>query len=286
MVDAARLQKGELARHVAADLARSFARLLVRRVRRDQQQVADDYDQGVWKRALEERAWEQATDLEAYVIGTNRAEALVKVGGAVFRMERAAYNRVRLQGLQEAIRESMEDQVIELVELGCGAGYNVFSLALDPRWKRITGLDISPNGVAVARSVASNFGRGDLSFGLIDITDPENPSWSLLEGRSVFTYLCLEQLPSQIEQVITHLLAARPRRVVHIESSVDLLRPWRPLDIANLVYLRSMDYQRSLMHVLAAKEREGRLRILGARSLQFAPTIHHDAALIVWEPAD
>jgi hypothetical protein len=60
--------------------------------------------------------------------------------------------------------------------MGFSYGYNLFSLSLDPRWERLRGFDIAPNGIEAGRQIASHFQLGDrVSFDRIDLTDAGDP---------------------------------------------------------------------------------------------------------------
>ena len=45
-----------------------------------------------------------------------------------------------------------------------------------------------------------------------------------------------------------------------------------------------MDYQTRLFGVLEKLEAEGKVRIIDKFRLDFAPTIHNDGFVVVWEP--
>ena len=73
-------------------------------------------------------------------------------------------------------------------------------------------------------------------------------------------------------------------REPHIEPTTEMLRPWKPLDLLNIVYVHSKDYQRRLFTVLDDFATAGRITILGRRRLSFASSISNDGFVIAWEP--
>ena len=172
-----------------------------------------------------------------------------------------------------------------LLELGAGFGYNLFSLSLDPQWNKLRGFDIAPNGIEAGRQIANHFQLGDrISFDRIDLTDADDRRFGELAGAVVFTYFCIEQIPYAVESVIENIIRAKPARVVNIEPAVDMLRLSRPRDFASRVYIESMDYQTRLFKLLDALDQEGRIRVLARERMEFAPTLHNDGLLYVWEP--
>lgn len=264
-------------------LVRSLARLVVRPRRRTAALVAKEYDKGRWQRLISQQRWRQATSLEAFLVGTDRRKFVAKVDGRVVAIRRDDYARLRLRRLH-ALFSALAGDTDALVELGCGSGRNLFSLALGGGWNDLRGFDISPNSIAGARAIAAYFGLEHLAFGDIDLKSLDHPNWSEVAGRVVFTCFCIEQIPDKVEQVVENILAAKPRRVIHIEPTTELLRPWKPLDLLNILHIRSKDFQQSLFTVLSRLAAAGRVNILAQQRLSFAPTISNDGFVIAWEP--
>ncbi len=84
--------------------------------------------------------------------------------------------------------------------------------------------------------------------------------------------------------VIDAILEARPKRVVHIEPTREVLNPCRLLDLNCIVYSLAMDYPDNLLTSLRQREQKGTLRIISRERLWYAPTLRHTSVLIVWEP--
>ena len=268
-----------------ASIAKSVGRIVLRNTRRTQTNVKSEYDQGTWLGQKQERRWERSKDLLDYLIGTtSEAPRIARIQGRFVRIPTKDYYLYRVRALQDLIAETAGDTT-ELVELGSGTGTNLFTLALSPRWQRLDGFDISANGIEVARAVAARFGlSGRMRFDLLDLTNPTDRNYSLLAGRTLFTWFCLEQIPRSANVVIDALLRVRPRRVIHAEPGPDFLKLWYPPDLANRLYLHSVDYQRYLLQVLENHERGSRLKVLRRGRLGFAPTLHNEGVLAVWEP--
>lgn len=266
------------------DLTRSVARMAIRRTRRTKDQVESEYHAGHWQRMRVDRPWIQFSDLTEFIVGSDRQLRIAKACGQVVEIATDEYYRLRLSALEQVMAVQAGD-VDELVELGCGFGYNLFSLALANRWQVFTGFDISENGIAAARDIASHFGFAEsMQFGLLDLTDPNHANFSQITGKTVFTCFCIEQVPKAVELVISNIIAQCPKRVIHIEPTTELLKFWRPMDLLNLVYVKSVDYQSHLFTVLGAMEARRKIRILDKARMDWAPTIHNDGFMITWEP--
>jgi SAM-dependent methyltransferase len=259
--------------------------MLLRRVR-TRERVRAEYDAGHWRRVLEQQTWAETPDLRTFLIGNDATPIIAKVDGRVVRIAARDYYRLRLSALVEAVGEHVPD-THQLVELGCGYGYNLFTLALAARWDQLLGLDISDNGLQAGRAIAAQFGLADrVRFDTLDLTAAEHRNFGRIAGQTVFTFCCIEQVPDTVEHVIDNIRRHHPRRVIHIEPTTELLRLSRPLDLLNYAYVKSVDYQTRLFSTLAALAERGEIRLLATRRLPWAPTVHNDTFVAVWEPVD
>jgi hypothetical protein len=274
----------ELSQAYATDLIRSLRRLVLKNVRRTTDVVNSEYNVGQWGRILNERTWLGARDLEEFLVGHDSTLRLAKVDDQIVRIATNDYYRYRIDALSRLVTRHA-GAATSLLELGAGFGYNLFSLSCDPRWTKLRGLDIAPNGIEAARQIASHFRQADrVSFDRIDLTDAEDPNFKELAGGTVLTYFCIEQIPYAVEAVVENIIRAAPARVVNIEPGVDMLKLSRPRDFASRVYIQSVDYQTRLFKLLNQLDKQGRIRVLARERMGFAPTLHNDGLLYAWEP--
>ena len=263
------------------DIGRSLARLALRR-RRTAARVTAEYNDGAWSEVLASGRWQTASSLDDFLVGVDLEPTVARIHDTAVTLSRQEYYRWRKEALRAIALATIPDG--PLVELGSGFGVNLLTLASDGRLTTLRGLDISPVGTKVGRQIADRFGIRNLTFGEIDLVEKRHPGYEEIEDATVLTYYCLEQLPNDIERVVRAIAAGSPRRVVHIESAAGLLRPFRLADTATALYVRSMDYQRSLVVTLDRLAREGVVRLLHREHMTWGPTLHNDPALLVWEP--
>ncbi|MDA9463754.1 class I SAM-dependent methyltransferase [Bradyrhizobium sp. CCBAU 53415] len=268
----------------ALDAARSIGRLALRRVKRTADVVNSEYNLSHWQRMLSAKTWTTATSVGEFLIPRNPELGLRKVDNRICRIAADDYYRYRAKALGELLARHAGG-VTEIVELGAGYGYNLLALHLNhPEWT-LRGFDIAPNGVAAGREIAAHYGLSDrISFDRIDLTDGNDPSYAAIRDKVVFTYFCIEQIPYDVRKVVDNIIAARPKRVINIEPTTELLNLSNPRDIVSFLYIRSVDYQTQLFSTLDDYERQGRVRILARERMPFAPTIHNDGFLYCWEP--
>jgi SAM-dependent methyltransferase len=269
---------------LSGDIIKNTLLRLLRPDHRTRQQVASEYDQGDWARALADQRWSRCATLEDYLLPEERSRRRALIDGRLVSVGTREYYRYRAERLRALLADAAAG-ADEIVEVGCGTGTNVLTLAADPRWRRLSGYDISPSGIAVARACAAHFGLAQAAFDRIDLTDAGSPGFAALAGQVVFSYYCMEQLRHHMPTVLANLRSAKPRRVVHIEPTLELWSRWRLRDLASRAYTKRRDYQDNLLSSLRGMERDGTIRIFEARRLHFAPTPRYDPTLVVWEPA-
>lgn len=258
---------------------------LIRRKRRGRETVMSEYDRGGWKTVAEARRWETCRDLEEYLNprSVRRRQAVLK--DKLVWIDEHSYYEYRNRCL-ETILSNYTERNSGLVELGCGTGYNIFSLTRAGCWNKFYGYDLSETGITTARTIAERFGVRNCSFNVLDLTNIDHETSRLLRGKTVFTYYCMEQLKHQTEKVIQGLLSAGVRRVIHIEPATELLRIGSCRDWITRLYIFRNDYQDNLLKTLRAFEARNRLKILDSYRLYYAPTIRHDPMLVCWEPVE
>jgi SAM-dependent methyltransferase len=274
---------------VAASLTYARSALLdllhkaIHRRRRNSSQVASDYDQGQWHDELEAKGWERYADIDDYLLHRRAPPMQAIVDGRLTRLSAHDYYSYRTKLLTDVLASAAGDAET-LVELGSGTGRNLFTLARSGHWKKVIGLELSATGREVTRRIAAHSGIDSVESGHIDLLDPSSEGYARLRGAVVFTFYCLEQLPSQTETVLRNLIDAGVRRVIFIEPTLELFKWWRLKDLATILYVLRQDYQRTLVRAVQALADAGRVRILEVRRLHFAPTCRNDPTLIVWEP--
>ena len=265
-------------------LLRSIVKLVFRKDKRNSSKVSFSYHSGSWRAIKKKKEWLKYDNLLDYVIGDNVSTRLAKIDSKCVFVNTKYYYEKRLHEFSKIIEEYANTQST-ITELGCGYGYNLFSLYATGKWAQLTGFDISENAIESAKEIAAHFKIGDsVRFGNIDLTDVRNENFEKISGSTVFTYFCIEQIPYAVEKVVDNIIAHRPKRVINIEPTTEMLKIWKPLDFLNFVYVKSMDYQTRLFNVLANLEKEGKVRIIAKDRLGYAPTIHNDGFIVVWEP--
>ncbi len=268
--------------YVRSIITNILHRLILRRVR-SKRQVTKDYDQGEWLDVLNERRWESCQNLEDYVLSLDIRPISALVDGELCTIQTRDYYAYRTEKLISCLVKYATDTET-IVEIGSGAGRNLFALAYRGRWSQIVGLELSSTGREVTRLVAERFKLSNIHTDHIDLLNISSVGFSRLRGATVFSFYCLEQLPAHTYVVLNNLIDSGVKRVIHIEPTPELFSYLSIKDLATISYIWRQDYQRTIVEAVQKLEQEGRIRVLTIERLNFAPTCRNDPTLVAWEP--
>jgi 2-polyprenyl-3-methyl-5-hydroxy-6-metoxy-1,4-benzoquinol methylase len=123
--------------------------------------------------------------------------------------ESHAYNptgwRLRLRReLRSLLRRAGTARLGRVLSLGCGDGQ--FELMLTPYADRVVGLDLSPEGIAVARRAAEDAGVGSVEFHCRSLEDLEwTETYDAIVCLATLHHVPAEDVPSMLRQAREHL---------------------------------------------------------------------------------
>lgn len=245
--------------------------------------VSMQYDQGSWGSFLQSKRWEKVNSLHDLLIPPTEEERIALVEGRIVRINRKEYAEYRIGKLFQIVCTFLSDEGVQedrqLIELGCGWGMNLFSLRESGLRYKLVGVDVSRNAIVAAQSINERF-KTAIKFRQTDFLLEDLDSASDI----VLTYYCMEQLKYDIEAALNQICSWSPKHVIHIEPVIEMYRSWRIRDLASMFYIRSCDYQGSLLTTLQKLEGMGKLRITQVRRLGFAANPLNEGTLIAWKP--
>jgi len=258
--------------------------LMCFRTTRNASSVQEEYDGGRWKKNLDHEPWLRTASLFDYLKTNDTTLRIAKICDEFVRIPTDRYYEFRVRMLASVVSQfAGKDDGI--VELGCGNGMNLFSLYTQG-FRCLQGFDISANAITAAQKTSRHFGlEKELSFGSIDLTDNKHENFKLITERVVMTCYALEQLKDATPVVIENIARMRPKRVIHVEPTIEELALSRPKDLANYLYIKRKDYQDNLLTTIRGFERRGVLRLIKVERLYCAPSIRHDPTVVCWEPS-
>jgi hypothetical protein len=270
-------------RLLARNLFKLFLRFSLARVR-NPTVTKKEYEEFAWASVLSSKEWERFESIDDFVTKRNDLRRRVcLVDGKVDYLTTHAYYTYRKKTLRYLVEPYLKEGT-GIVELGCGWGFNLFSLA-DSIQKPTTmlGMDVSHNGLQAGRQVSEKFGV-PVDFKHIDLLDDTHPNWKEIKSRVVMTYYCLEQLANYMDRVISNLIKAGPELVIHIEPTRELSNPLNLLDFNSLVYSRARDYPGNIVSTILNKQDLGLVKVEKVQKKRYAPSLQNYPVFIVWKP--
>lgn len=170
-----------------------------------------------------------------------------------------------------------------LVELGCGLGDKVLHLAAHLKAKTVFGGEFTASGVECGRLLAKRRGIA-ATFERFDYNDPSTLA-GVPKGALVYTSHSIEQIPRLQESFIAGVIEREPAIVFHFEPCFEDHEEGSLVGLMRRRYAELNDYNRNLVGLLRAFERQGRVRILRHEKNLFSDTPFNPTSIIAWEPA-
>jgi hypothetical protein len=168
-------------------------------------------------------------------------------------------------------------------EFGSGSAFNVAAYArLFPDVPAVA-LDWAPGAVRIAELLRERLGM-KVQGERFDFFNPARPS-PLGAKSGVFTMCALEQVGDRFGPFLDYLIRERPRRVVHVEPTVELYDKTSSHDRLAIEYHTQRKYLHGLLPALEGFAAAGRIKLLYSRRMRFGSRFHECFSVHVWEPA-
>jgi len=242
---------------------------------------------GIWRDAWEEQLekFEQSNyDLKALNPKFVAESAVLRWQGAFIQGITAQFELVLVQILRDWLFRTYLSDIDHLYEFGSGSAFNVAAYAgLFPRTP-ITALDWAPAAIRIAELLRE---RHDMKIvgRKFDFFAPDR-ELKLGPNCGVLTMCALEQTGERFGSFLEYLLESPPRRVVHVEPTVELYDATQPHDRLAIQYHTQRKYLKGLLPALQRLESEKKLRLVLQRRLKFGSRFHECFTIIVWEPVE
>ncbi len=164
-------------------------------------------------------------------------------------------------------------------EFGCGTGFNLVALAERFPDKRFMGYDFAESAIALVHEAwnALNLEIGAMRF---DMLNPPSPVVSTVP-TGCFTFGAVEQLASKFQPFMEHLIACKPKIVVHVEPVVELYDPNNLLDALAISFHKKRGYTEGLLPFLM---NDPRVEMIQVRRSHFGSLLHEGYSLLAWKP--
>ena len=169
-----------------------------------------------------------------------------------------------------------------VMEFGCGSGFNLAVAAEMFPEKKFVGLDWSESSVRLVEKIAAT--RGYLLTGRQ--FDFFNPDHELMLGRNTIamTFAALEQTGENFVLFADWLLDRKPGLVLSMEPILEFYDQDNSFDQPVIRYHTHRQYLNGYYSWLKEKETEGIVEIVRTHRPSFGSLYHEGYSLVVWRP--
>ena len=178
--------------------------------------------------------------------------------------------------------ENYFDAVKQVYEFGCGTGFNLLAASKIFDDKMFFGSDFVQSSVDLVNTIASSKDiplKGDL----FDMINP-NYEYKIQDNSGVFTFGSIEQLASEVDNMLAYLLAQKPDVVVHTEPTIELYDDAVLADHLAIKFQGKRGYTEGLLPKLQALEEAGKIELIKVQRLGFGSLFMEGYNLMVWRP--
>jgi hypothetical protein len=245
---------------------------------------------GPERRQIWEMAWSERS--EAFKASSHSLSHLtpnyfdenpvLRFRGNYVRPKVADFQNIFSKLFREALfRKYFSDQQ-EILEFGCGSGYNLVQLAgLFPTAK-LTGLDWAQAAVDLVAEIGQVH-KLNITSRLFDFNHPDQ-STPITSNSAILTMCALEQVGEGYGPFLEFLLRTKPRLCLHMEPLAELYSPDCLVDYLGDRYHRQRNYLSGFVTALAELEKSGRIEILAKVRVPFGNQFHDGYSYLVWRP--
>ena len=247
--------------------------------------VVGEHRADIWRDAWQdqlERFEQSRYDVTALNPNFVSGSSILRWQGAYIQGLTEQYELIFLEILRDWLFRRFLTDVDHLYEFGSGSGFNVAAYAKLFPDTPITALDWAPAAVRIAQLLREQH-RMKIDGRRFDFFSPDQ---TLKLGRSngVITMCALEQIGERFSDFLAYLLANRPRRVVHMEPTLELYNPDLAHDRLAIDYHLQRKYLSGFLPALEKLQEAGTIRFVFKKRLRFGSRFHECFTLMVWEP--
>lgn len=248
--------------------------------------IVGEHRADIWRDAWQEqleRFEASGFDIKALNPKFVDGSTVLRWQGAYIRSLSPQFELAFMEILRDYLFRKFLADIDSLYEFGSGSAFNVAAYAKLCPDVPITALDWAPAAVRIADLLRERHGM-KIQGKRFDFFAP-GKDIVLGHGAGVLTMCALEQTGERFGPFLDYLLEQRPRRVVHMEPTLELYDPASDHDRLAIEYHARRKYLSGLLPTLRRLADGGCIRIPFSRRLRFGSRFHECFSVHVWEPA-
>lgn len=260
-------------------------KLLLHKKTRTRQVVESEYQNGIYKKILESRYWDECNNLTEfnnidpmYFHEKGIEEGYYIIDNMWCKTTKTSWNSISQDKFLQIMKKFRNEN--KIIELGCGMGRNLFLLKGNGFQNKLVGCDISENAINIANMINKKFDLSVEFFKLDLITEKD---FNYLTNSTVLTYFVLEQLKYNMKEIIEKIIDARPTQVINFEYVPNTLKK----DLRYLgsrIYNYAVDYQTNLYTILKQLEKQNLIEIKELFRTGYSDNPFREISILRWIP--
>lgn len=236
----------------------------------------------LWQRVCATNSSVSFDQLEEWA-SSGESESPCLIDGTLRLMSANESLRKQLEIVQEALLELLPASA--LVELGAGYGHIILNLVRTLQTSGIPLLagEYTSSGVELIRYLAEQE-KIDMNVGCCDFGKTPITNLKIPENALCFTSFSACYIPEYSLQFVDNMLSWSPKAVVHFEPIFEHCDTSTMLGAMQHRYIEVNDYNRNLLTVLRAAEKNGLIEILFERPHVFGSNPLLPISIVAWKP--
>jgi tRNA G46 methylase TrmB len=237
----------------------------------------------LWRRVQEQSDPVTLSTLNDWIQVSSHLE-FCSQGPEFILLSNAEANRIWLELVEAAIKPWLPAPA--LAELGCGYGNVLLSMAkrFNHAAGQIFGGEYTKSGQDLLTYLAKQENL-TVQSGSCDLGAPGITSLNLPNNSVIYTSYAVHYVPHLTARFVEDLCSFRPRVVCHFEPCYEYTNEESIIGLMRRRYIEINDYNRNLVTILEAAEKDGRIEIITQEPNLFGVNALLPASLIAWKPA-
>jgi hypothetical protein len=167
-------------------------------------------------------------------------------------------------------------------EFGAGSGYNLINLMDYNPNLNLYGSDFVQSSVDLINEMGHHYDT-NLKAEVFNMIEPDY-NYEIKPNSCIFTHGAVEQLASQVKNIINFFVHKKPEICFHIEPTVEFYDNNDLFDYLQTKFHRKRGYSTGLVPYLLELQDQGKIEIKECRRLFFGSKFMEGYNLVIWKP--
>ena len=257
---------------------------ILKKIDEDNQKIASDGRQEIWEKGWNENYNNFVNNnynIDSLIPKFIRPNQLIRLNRRFINPSNKFFEYDFFRVFRHWLFKKYFSEFDNIYEFGCGTGMNLVELSNIYPNKNLYGSDFVSSSVKLVNKISQVYELNLKSF-QFDMINP-NYDFKIDSNSIVYTIGALEQLGSQTESMLEYLLNNKPKLIIHIEPTVELYDKNNLIDYLAIKFHKKRGYTEGYLPKLKRLEREGTIKIIKIKRLEFGSLYMEGYTLYIWK---